>query len=873
MKIFKIRTIISFLLFLSLFFIPERISAQVTDNWSEAVNISSSGSSSSPSFVITPEGIIHVYWLDDFDDLMYAQFDGENWSAPVKVSAPNELYIPRLVLGENNQIHAFWLDADGNLFYNRATGNNLSNPGIWSGSVLLSNGIAEFDALVASDGSIHLTFIQSTDDENRPAGVYYQKSTTAGASWQSPVLIYASRYLRSLEAGSANVQIAATSNEAATQLFLAWDNRLLKTVYFARSLDGGENWEAPIEIASQKTRASATTPYNIQIGISGNQIILVYQDGQPGFSCAQSFQFSEDAGTSWSTPKRMMEDVPGCATSNQLLEFNQYLLLTTVNRDQVSLTAWDGLRWSKSQQQSEMLQVIDPSTRSILTLNQQQVLVDNDGYLNLIGSDLEQRDIWWRQRSLGDIGSWFEQDNSWSSFETITFSETPFSSISLTADAQQQLHLFWSKGSEGISDLPGNTIFYSRWEDKRLWVAPVPIQRAINEFTDQISAGYDARSDSLLLVWKDGFKGEIYFSSSPANQAIIPASWGTAVKISSTDHRADSPFLITDSTGKIIVIYAVPVNENRGIYLSESNDGGVSWSQPIGLVNGSEIEPAVISYPQLVVSNSNQYHLLWRSSQISSDNLYPTGLYYRHSPDGGKTWSSPEVVSQNPVIWSQILESSNGTLHRFWLAINGNQKEIWHQISTNGADWQTESLSPLLGELIGSPSITSDSSGRIHLVQMLLANDVYSLQQQTWENNWLTKPSKEIEFEPIVHFTSPILVMSPTGFLGTVFSLGITTTENLIEYQLIFASQQLEDLPMLETPQPIIEANENEANAGEINTPTQPATIPTSQPTQFINPAPSLTINPTIGILIGVFFSIILIVGVTVYRMWQKQSS
>ena len=156
---------------------------------------------------------------------------------------------------------------------------------------------------------------------------------------------------------------------------------------------------------------------------------------------------------------------------------------------------------------------------------------------------------------------------------------------------------------------------------------------------------------------------------------------------------------------------------------------------------------------------------------------------------------------------------------------------------------------------------------------MLLANDVYSLQQQTWENNWLTKPSKEIEFEPIVHFTSPILVMSPTGFLGTVFSLGITTTENLIEYQLIFASQQLEDLPMLETPQPIIEANENEANAGEINTPTQPATIPTSQPTQFINPAPSLTINPTIGILIGVFFSIILIVGVTVYRMWQKQSS
>ncbi len=871
------RKLVALLLFVLIILtsIPRNTYAQIDEIWSEGVNISRSGSSSSPSFVISSQGLIHVFWLDEFDGLMYSQGAGTNWSMSQSVNVPNDVSVPSLYSGINNQIHAFWVDDEGKLFYNRANGDNLGNSNVWSGSTVLGESVVFFDVAITADGAVHLAYLQTSDLNNQSAGVYYRKSNSSGSSWQPPILVYGSRYFRALGRDSANLQIGVPNETDSQEIFIAWDNRPLKTVFFARSLNGGTEWEQPVEIASPQNRPSATTPYNVQMGLLQNQIMLVYQDGQPGFSCSQSFQYSEDNGVTWSEPKRMMEDIPGCALSSQLIEVNdQYLLLMTVNRDQVLLTAWNGNHWSKSKQQTEMMQVIDPLTRTSLTLTSQQILIDPEGYLNFISADLEQGDIWWKRRNLDDIVSWFQQDSSWIPFETITIENNSLSSITITSDSRGQPHVFWGSSNEDDPGIPANTIYYSMRESQGRWLKPILVHQSTNQFVDHLSANFDSTRNNLILVWRDGIRGEIYFSTAPANQAFLTTSWSVPVLISSPNQVADFPKILLDSSGKLIVIYSVPLNEERGVYLTTSNDGGLSWTQPARILNGLTYGFEAINNPQMAIAGENTYHLIWVNSQLVENRLYPISIYYSRSLDSGQTWTEPSNIIDAQVIWGQILASSNGVIHRIWQEYSGSQNPIWHEYSTNGGEsWSRVTLPSLLGEKIGTPAVSMDASGRIHLLQLSRANDNNaSLQYLMWENDWRPEQAKEFDFDLISSSSSPGTVFSANGNLQVALSAAtFNMVDNRSENLLLFTEQRIENLPLLETPS---------FDAGiEVNPETSTSTPSLQQPTleqtktpQLINTTPAPIINPTIGILIGSLLSLLVIAVIVIYHIWQKTS-
>ncbi|MFN7036837.1 MAG: sialidase family protein [Bellilinea sp.] len=867
--------VLTLLVLIGLSSVYQNTIAQNDELWSEGVNISRSGSSSSPSFVINSQGLIHIFWLDEFDDLMYSRRNGPDWNAPQSVSAPSDVYVPRLYPGLNNQVHAFWIDEESKLYYNRAIGDNLSSPTAWSGSTILGESVVSFDVAVGLDGSVYLVYVQTADINNRPAGVYFRKSSSSGSSWQPPVLVYGSRYFRALGRDSANIQIAAGKDPGSEEIFIAWDNRPLKTVFFARSLNGGTEWNTPIEIASPQNRPSATTPYNIRIAILQNQIMLVYQDGQPGFSCSQIFQYSEDKGTTWSEPNRMMEDIPGCAVSSQLIEYaNQYLILMTVNRDQVLLTAWNSNRWSKSKQQVEMMQVIDPLTRTTLTLTNQQILIDPEGRLNLIGADIEQGDIWLKQRDLSDIQSWFQRDTLWLPIETISLGNNSFSSVAITADSQGQPHAFWGVGDDNNLGAAPNTIFYSRREDQGRWIKPVLIYLSGNDYVDHISANFDTLKNNLLLVWRDGLKGEIYFSFAPSNQAFVSTAWSAPALVSNPNHIADSPKILIDPTGKLVVVYSIPINEERGIYLTTSEDGGLTWTKPAKILNALTYEFEAINNPEMIVVDETSYHLLWANYQFTANRLYPIGLHYSRSLDGGQNWTEPLNLTNAPVIWGQIFAGPNGVIHRIWQENVGSQSQIRHEYSSNqGESWVRVTIPSLLGEKIGTPAITIDPSGRIHLLQLLMASDnSISLQHLVWGNTWNSNQAKEIELNLNSNSSSLSAIISPNGILEVAISGEILNAmDNPSEYSLLYTGQTIENLPLLETP-PAEVGIENNPEAPPIMT-TQPE--PTSQQTDIprvINTVPPSIINPTIGILIGVLFSFLVIAAIVIYHIWQKNS-
>lgn len=870
-----LKNILIFLIVLCLAFLPKDALAQDENIWSNPINVSVSGSSGSPSFVIDSKGNIHIFWLDEFDDLMYARFDGSSWSTPQPVNSPSDVYIPKLFLGSNNLIHAFWVDDEGNLYYRWTNSDNLGNSGVWSAPVLISSGVADFNAAIDSDGIVHLAYALTIESENRLAGVYYRKTNINANSWQQPVRIYTSRYFRALNSDSANVQISVSGNEGTNRIFLAWENRPLKALFFARSLNGGNDWEAPTEIVSQITRPSPTTPYNVQIANLSDQILLVYQDGQPGLSCSQSFQHSEDGGANWSEPRRILEEVPGCATISKLLNYqDQYLVLMTGNRDQILLTAWNGLRWSESRQQSEMIQTYDADSRTILTLTNQQISIDSDGLLNLVASDLERKDIWWKERQMKDIGDWFQEGSSWKPIETINNSDIRYTSIATTTDSDGWVHVFWNLASDEELGLPQNTINYTRWENQRVWSNRIAIQRAFNNYVDQLSASTDPATNKLLLVWKDGLEGEIYFSAVPANQAVIVSSWTPPIKISSPFQICDSPSIMVDSNGVIVVVYAVPINEGRGIYLTKSSDGGLTWSEPVKILDGATLRIEMMNDPQLSIGSDLQYHLLWKQYRLNGNRSQPVELYYSRSTDQGRTWVEISQISNLPVFWSQILVSANGTLHRFWQELNNDQVEVWHEYSfTSGQSWKRVKPFSLFGEKIGQPAVAEDSSGRIHLLQILKPGEnLYTLQHLIWENNWGNLQAKDISIDSISALGSPNALVTENGYLGVIIPVEIfNSTVNQPEYRLIFTGQTLDDLPLIETPDsPVPTSNDFPSIPNEPVSPTEENTPSMVEPTKPFNVTPIASLSPTTGILIGIFFSILVIAGVFLFRLLSK---
>jgi hypothetical protein len=67
-----------------------------------------------------------------------------------------------------------------------------------------------------------------------------------------------------------------------------------------------------MQVAGPVPDSGVDGPFNIRVGAKENNIVLVWQSGQPEGTCTQYFQSSSDAGSTWSEA-HLMFDNPGCA--------------------------------------------------------------------------------------------------------------------------------------------------------------------------------------------------------------------------------------------------------------------------------------------------------------------------------------------------------------------------------------------------------------------------------------------------------------------------------------------------------------------------------------------------------------------------------
>lgn len=130
--------------------------------------------------------------------------------------------------------------------------------------------------------------------------------------------------------------------------------------------------------------------------------------------------------------------------------------------------------------------------------------------------------------------------------------------------------------------------------------------------------------------------------------------------------RHSDPGLTCDSTGRfylVILSYTGNTSQPNGLFVYHSDDGGVTWSDPVAAVNNVQ---GVFEDKELIACDrtggaydGNVY--------VSWTRFFSTQIYNVYSTDGGASFSEPLRVSdQGGVQWPVPAVGADGTLYVAW---------------------------------------------------------------------------------------------------------------------------------------------------------------------------------------------------------------
>jgi hypothetical protein len=343
---------------------------------------------------------------------------------------------------------------------------------------------------------------------------------------------------------------------------------------------------------------------------------------------------------------------------------------------------------------------------------------------------------------------------------------TAFSSV---ADGANTIHAYWVQYPLSETDVESPVIQYIRWNGE--WSEPRAILSGFAGLPSHLSGAVD-REGRLFLAWAEGKTGDIYFSWAEADRAYIASEWSQPVRVPTSSPLGSSPDILVDDVGRIAIAYAVPLNEDRGIYVVRTDDLGKTWSQPYKILDAVAVNWDSVDQPMLSLSGDGHLHVLFKRISLREDNK-AAGLYYSHSADGGVSWSQIQEITEQIVSWSRIVYLSDETLHLFWQEKSGLGSTIFHQFSRDGGTtWEgLESVSNLPDESMRA-SLATTPEGRIHLVQSSRGDGKLIVQALTWEDSrWTTQTGREVEIKDASVEYGLSVAVSSEGAQHVLFSL------------------------------------------------------------------------------------------------------
>ena len=457
----------------------------------------------------------------------------------------------------------------------------------------------------------------------------------------------------------------------------------------------------------------------------------------------------------------------------------------------------------------------------------------------------------------------------WSEPENLSNTPTTSNHQAIVTDGYGNVHVFWTEDvggpelsiEEGES-MPGNTIFYRRW-DGESWSVPVDIIYGRGLTYGYLSAAVD-ENNQIYLVWM-AFDG-LHFSSAPALNASSAKNWLNDIVLEPS--QGSRPFIIARGNGELDVLYDTTYQvgnftKDGNLYHIRSVDGGMSWSTPLQI---SDIDPnsqTIVLFPHLARDGKGRLHAVW---YVGDPPGYTgTAVFYSRSIDEGETWSEPLKIDEvkPEVSWSSQINIGvigDNEIHLVWVC--GQLPGRCHQMSQDGGD----TWSPIrhvfgdLHSLANWDALIGDDQGNLYWVLQLRYPK--ALYYSYWTGtNWVDPPI-------ILHSRDPYVSEGHSPELairnGNELHL-IVRHSRLFEIWHMWAKSPLAD-PIPAQPTPV----------------TLPTDIPGSTPNAFIPDtrpvsevrAPQIgdlpeaaSMRPDFSLMIGIASTILLLVVISLYQI------
>ncbi len=851
--------------------------------WSDPLNISGSGAASDPSLSQDSSDTYHLFWRDEFSGIFYTSGDGQTWADPVAPRFPfseppfgavgedgfEGFFTPSVFVDPQDVAHALWVNEDDELFYSRAgVADVAAGAAGWVGPQLISRNVFRYEIIAGANGRLHMLYLTTRTTETVAAGIVYRFSDDGGAVWSFPVNIYASDYYRTITPGEANFHVSMANGE---NVILVWDNRDLDTVFVTRSTDNGATWEEPraVDQRLEEDPVDSQGPAQINVYTNDDNVNLTWRASHAAEQCTQYVQQSDDNGQAWGDVQAVHIDELDCPAGGRFVQgTNGLLFLITTLDDNVYMQAQDGDQWSRPILQGPMGTFTDPVTFRNVRFECYQTDVTPENRLVVVGcGSSNDDDIWLISRPLGTIENWssrFVPTSVWSQPIAVATAEVQMLQPDIVIGSDERMHAFWSQSQNPVEtsritnplNIPGNEIFYSRF-DAGQWSAPRPVLRSPSGSQADFPALASDNQGSLFVAWAGNQPNGVYFSRALADRAASVTEWISPQLLPAPRESATWPSIASDGESTIYVAYTIPLNEDRGIYLTRSEDDGDSWSDAITVFDGIEAEWDLIGPAALSRTLDGTLHLLWtRWTQLPE--MQAVALAYARSEDNGQTWSEPEIVAEEPLLGSALLGVQERFVHRTWTGLIDGRPVIWHQFSEDGGiTWGPAGRIVDPGLISGPTALIADHNENPIVVQLAETNaGQLVLQEWIWTGDrWIGGERRELQ-DTAVNADAISAIAAPDGQIAVMYGSLIGDEATLTD-ELFYISRQwqVDDPEMTRTPLPTI-------------TPT-PEVLPTETPVPPPSPTPTATLAPVQntgplggssgGIIVGVVVALLLV--------------
>ncbi|HOT90757.1 MAG TPA: sialidase family protein [Anaerolineae bacterium] len=806
--------------------------------WSEPINLSKSGAASDPVVVDGPRGTLQAIWWDAFDGLTTSIFDGKTWSDPV--IAPiitftedgDAIWIvwdqkPLIISDNAGLVHAFWTDTGDpyrpgirRLLHSqlRIGTTNWSAPRVEAREVLAYTAVRD-----PADGLI-LIYIRNEQSAQLPAGIYF--NYVSGSS--TARLIYPTRYFRGVKPEDVHMHLLMDDQGI---IYFAWDDPRLQKVLFTTSPDKGKTW-TEARVIGDDIEDTAQHPHILDG--PGTQTLLIWEDRRA--TCALYQQVSADGGATWSERTRILEGLRTCPQQIDTLRTTegQVLLVGGVGSNQLILAAWDGTRWSEPKTLSFSFD--DPVVKRRVTLDKLRAILVNDTLaVSGFGQDGE---VWFQQAQVSAMAWAFAPPLPWSNPVNVSQGEVTPGLPAMTVDNAGRVHVLWAEQKE----TPGTALYYARNEgaaDPTRWTRPA---RVLSSATIAHQPDIVVVGDRLHAVWSGGTNGGIFYSRAYVRDAYVSGGWSTAIPLSSGNATGSWPRIVADLGGTLHVVYAVPLNEGRGLYYTRSDDAGETWSPPQLILDAAARGWAQVDHPTLAVDAQRTLHVACMRQSLPGAGL-PAEILYIRSGDEGKTWSEPVSLATDAADWPQLATTYTGEVHILWQEVTGARGWYHRWSANNGADWAMRARLRSFESIEGPVRVAVDGTGALHVAalgyddaqQPALLYSVWHAQR--WSDVEMLRMAPGFVNEAGVAVAAQPLL----GQLSVVFRGRLTNTRGVMQTDIYATQREIAAVEVLPTP-----AFTPPPTATPTPTPT-PQPTPTPRPTVNIAPPPAGQQTVTIG--------------------------